>query len=52
MDTLWLRVRKRVRSHAKLTDWGLQQVILPKNAMMLDGMSRSWVRCMGHKGCT
>ena len=24
------------RSHAKLTDWGLQQVILPKNAVMLD----------------
>jgi SAM-dependent methyltransferase len=29
-------VRGWNRSHAKLTDWGLQQVILPKNAVMLD----------------
>jgi SAM-dependent methyltransferase len=29
-------VRGWNRSHAKLTDWGLQQVILPRNAVMLD----------------
>ena len=29
-------VRGWNRSHAKLTDWGLQQVILPGNAVMLD----------------
>jgi SAM-dependent methyltransferase len=29
-------VRGWNRSHAKLTDWGLQQVMLPRNAVMLD----------------
>ena len=29
-------VRGWNRSHAKLTDWGLQQMILPENAVMLD----------------